>query len=289
MLERIVDLTKISTDFPELKEPQILRDNLIDTLDDMLESLDLVIVEGKEGIGKTTLLAQFAKRHESQAISIFISPTSCYTYDLANIRFEFCNQMHWILYKDDLQEEEASESLMNKHLMRLSCLAKRHKETFYFVIDGLCDIPDRDSHIRESLFSMLPLGSQRFRFLISGDANQFLTFEHTIRCKPFPMSGFTLEQTIKYLEGGNVGIAQRSIQEIWRTCRGNPAYLASIRRLLLSGEISIQVLMKELPSKLPELFEIEWRKVNPDDEKLLHLLLFLLMITEHIQLRSYHG
>jgi translation initiation factor RLI1 len=102
MLEKIVDLTKVSIDFPELKEPQILRDPMIDTLEDMLESLDLVIVEGKEGMGKTTLLAQFAKRHKSCTISIFINSTSRYTYDPANIQFEFCNQINWILYKDIL-------------------------------------------------------------------------------------------------------------------------------------------------------------------------------------------
>ncbi len=52
--------------FPALPKPMIPRDNILDTLERVFQSdIDLLLIGGEEGIGRTTLLAQFAQRHRS--------------------------------------------------------------------------------------------------------------------------------------------------------------------------------------------------------------------------------
>ena len=78
----ILDLTKISHTFPVLPMDLIKRDNLVDTLETMFEGeVDVIIVEGLEGIGKTTLLAEFCQRHPYNAFPLFIRPSSKWNYD----------------------------------------------------------------------------------------------------------------------------------------------------------------------------------------------------------------
>jgi ABC-type taurine transport system ATPase subunit len=60
---RVLDLTSICRCFPDSPSPEVCRDNLLDTIGKIFENIDVVVVEGEEGIGKTTLLAQFAGKY----------------------------------------------------------------------------------------------------------------------------------------------------------------------------------------------------------------------------------
>ena len=97
----IVDLTVISQSYPTLEEPTVYREGVIDTIERILkDSIDLVLIEGDENIGKTTTLAQFAKKNNSNCISYFIKPTSRWSYRPDFILIDICNQIQWILNKD---------------------------------------------------------------------------------------------------------------------------------------------------------------------------------------------
>ncbi len=50
--------------FPESPKLEVPRTNVIDTIEDIFKNdVQVVVVEGEDGIGKTTLLSQFARRH----------------------------------------------------------------------------------------------------------------------------------------------------------------------------------------------------------------------------------
>jgi ATP/maltotriose-dependent transcriptional regulator MalT len=71
----VMDLTTVCHSFPRLPERMISRDNIIDVLERMFDGgIELVSVEGEDGLGKTTLLAQFAKCHPHNTFSVFIRP-----------------------------------------------------------------------------------------------------------------------------------------------------------------------------------------------------------------------
>lgn len=271
----VMDLTVACQSFPELPKPEIRRENFLDTIDTIFESnTQLVVIEGAEGIGKTTLLAQFARRHPDRALSLFIKPTSRWGYDPEILRFDLCNQLNWILCQEELSPtEDIGDGFLRTGLLGLRKRARHLRSMFYFVVDGLDEIPEQDVSIRHLVLEMLPLGLPSFRFLLSGDLDHLSGYiPQGVSHKSYPLSGFTLDQTVNYFEG--LAIDRPSIEEIYKICRKIPGHLATVRRILLSGT-SVQTLFEEMPDQLPDLFEIEWRRVRANDENQLHLLAIL--------------
>ena len=170
----VLDLTAICQSFPETPEPSILRDNLLDTIDTIFwGGIELVAVEGVDGIGKTILLTQFARKHPNHALSLFIRPTSRWAYDPGLLRKDLCNQLNWVLHNEELLNGEVPEDAVLRDLLsRLLRRARRKGELFYFLVDGLHDIPKEDKQVRDLVLDMLPLGLPGFRFLIAGELEE---------------------------------------------------------------------------------------------------------------------
>jgi len=274
---QVVDPTVICQSFPETPRPEIARDNILSTIETIFQSdIELVAVEGQQGIGKTTLLAQFARRHPDHTLSLFVRPTSRWACDPGILRLDLCNQLQWVLHQEELQEpERADDSFLGAKLFELGKRARYEQCTFYFVLDGLEEILEDASHARDLILDMMPFGHASFRFLLSGDSERLSTrVREGVRVKSFPLPGFTLDQTIKYLQGLPLALDQPSIEEIFQTCQGVPGHLASIRRIIQS-RTDVQTLLEELPEKLPGLFEIEWRRVKADDPTQQHVLAIL--------------
>jgi len=151
----VMDLTVVCQSFPELPEPQIHRENFLDTIDRIFESgTELVVAEGKEGIGKTTLLAQFAARHPNHALSLFIRPTR-WACDPEILRFDLCNQVHWALRQEELASmPDLGDAFLRTSWSKLRKRTRYRKETFYFVVDGLDEIPEENAHVRNRTFPL---------------------------------------------------------------------------------------------------------------------------------------
>jgi hypothetical protein len=275
-LVEIMDLTKISQNFPEYKNDEIERENFLNTITTAYEGDNNVIVlETKEGIGKTTLLAQFVRRNPTTAISLFTRPSSAYAYDPGVIRLDLCNQIHWILFQTEVKNPEVVDSAyMNNRLFELHRRAKRRRETIYFVIDGLDEIPAENEFILKSILDMLPIGLPGFTFLFSaqdGILSKTLS-ERKIKVKPLTLSGFSFDEASKYLKELNLNVDQ--LREIYHISKTSPGDLSNIKRIIQSG-FSID----DLPQKLPEFFKIEWSKIDMENQDVIKLL----AVTAHDQ------
>src|SRR2546425_162076 len=98
----ILDTTRICSSFPETYGIQIKRENILHSLETTLDSETYILtVEGCEGMGKTTLLAQFAAKNSNNCASVFVKPTSRFTYDPNFLLADICNQIHWILRAEE--------------------------------------------------------------------------------------------------------------------------------------------------------------------------------------------
>src|SRR5690554_7749723 len=94
----VVDLTDIALDFPEPLEDEISRDAMISTVEVLVsDGASLVFVEGREGIGKTIMLAQFARVHGKKTFSLFLGGGSQYNFEIPSIRWNLLSQLHWFL------------------------------------------------------------------------------------------------------------------------------------------------------------------------------------------------
>jgi len=266
----VMSLTAISRGFPSIPVAEVVRDNFLDTIDSIFLDRPIVTVEGPEGIGKTTLLAQYARRSPDTSISLFIQPLSRLSYAADYIRLVLLEQIHWILAKAPLLAETIHDTELATQIPILQKRALRGKTSFTFVIDGLEDIPVDDVRSLETILrDILPLGFSGFRFLLSGDLTRLSSvFGKSLPAKSFPLPPFSLDDTIKYL--ADLQRDTQAVEDLRRLCKGVPGHLAVVRRLLLTGT-SVDQLLDEDLSGLPDFLAVEWNSLRaaPPDERLL--------------------
>ena len=266
------DITAVANSFPELPAKQVIRENILTTLDDMFNSgIQLLTVEGAEEIGKTTLLAQFAKRHATRTICLFIKPTSWFSYDLQILLRDMCNQMHFALQGKELTEDEQTdESYYRQLVFGLARMAARKNSDFYFVIDGIQDVPD-ESQVKSTIVGLLPVGIGRIKCLVAAEPEYIQNYlGRKIQAKTYVLSGLALEETFAYFS--DLQIDKKFFEELYKiSSRGVPGQIASIRRLLEAGT-SPESLLNDLAEKLPNLFDLEWTAVDQNNDLLLNLL-----------------
>jgi hypothetical protein len=270
----IVDILTVCQYVPELPQPLIPRDGVLHSIDALFQSdYKVVVVEGA-GLGKTTLLTQFALEHLKQVVLLYLRPNSRWGIDREVLRFDLANQLEWILTKTELASmNEIDDAALRNRWFELHRHLRRQHRFLYVVVDGLGDLPPDQQTLVPALLDLLPFGWPQFRFLFSGDASHIAPhLPRGYNAKSVPLPHFTLDETVRYF--ASLEIDHPTIVDIYRTCRGNPVYLAGIRRLLQTGT-PVERLLVTLPQHLPDLFTMEWRTINASDSTA-HLVIALL-------------
>ena len=262
---QLINLMAIANTVPIVVDPSIDRGNVLDTIDTIFEAgTELILVEGEEGIGKTILLYQFVARHPENAISLFIRPASRWGYDPEIIGHDLCNQLSWILNRKELSGSDFDIGFLRSFLYQLQRRIRRRIEHFYFVIDGLHEIPPEDEQMKDHILNMLPFGLQGFHFLISSESDQSsLKTIPGVKFKTFPVTGFIFDETVRYFK--DLTTNTKALWEFHQTCKGIPGYLAALRRILQTG-LNEEKLLEEMPTWLPDLFDLEWLGVTSEND-----------------------
>lgn len=271
----VEDLSRISETYPGLPEPLVERDFLIESILDELRHNDAIFLAWPEGYGKTTLLSQFVKKKGSRAINLFIE--SRWTYEPESVRRDLCNQMHWILNGEEIGREfmynNGSESkfLVNRYFRKVNKKGRRG-DSFYIVIDGLEDIPDKDKHARDEIINSLPFGAAGISFVFSGEPSLLPEdIRPKVRAESFSSVLFGKQDTEGYL--GDLVSERQKILEIHNTCRSIPGRLASVRRILEKG-VSAESILRRRIDEVEDLFDVEWEDVSDKDREVLALISF---------------
>lgn len=275
-----LDLTTLSTTFPDLPEPQIPRDNLIGLLHDRFgPERKVIIVQGPVGAGKSTLLAQFARTFPDRCFTFFVGttlPTSHPRYFLLDL----CEQVAKVLRQNteriDQLDTDGLKQLFVHLYRRAAREARISKVPYYFIIDGLewISVAGQDETILDLLPAQPP---SNIRLLASSDPYRDFPFQHDRWDIPF----FALRDTELYLAG--LGLCKDDIQRVHKSCQGMPGYLGAIRRLMVSG-VSFEELPQKLPDELRGLFEIEWARMKAADANFLTALALLAFSKEPLTL-----
>jgi hypothetical protein len=271
----IVDLPDQSLNFPPAPSPEIIRDYVVNTLRSLLQDdIYATAIEGAEGIGKTTVLAQFARKHPTTAVSLFISASNRMSYDPDLIRLDIATQVYCAATGSVLDRSNFDPALLKSYYLELQYKAKLTKSLIYFIIDGIDELESahRPSVI-QYLSDILPLGIPQFRFLFSGDERLYKTLTGPrLILKAFPLTEFSVEEARALL--GEFDLPPEAAAELNIICRGMPGRLTGVLRALRKG-ITVADFIRDAPTRWPEFFEIDWNQVSHDDNNLERILALL--------------
>ena len=218
---QLMDLVEVSGSFPRLPLHQVEREPVLVTLEQLLQNNQVVVVEGPQGIGKTTVLAQFAKLHSRTTLSLFIKPTANYTVYPEILLLDLCNQFEWALHQREIDVEQVNASLLTKQVFSLRRKARSAKQIYYFVVDGLHHVPKTEQNVLDQILGLLPpFEDKDFRFLFSGDLKQLdLNRLAPHSSKSFPLTGFTYDETLRYFN--DTQLTQNMVKRLHNTYHGH--------------------------------------------------------------------
>lgn len=268
----VVDLPLLSANFPPAVPAEVRRDNIVNTLSNLVvDSVYAAAVEGVEGIGKTTVLSQFVRRHNTTAVSLFITAANRLSFDPELIGTDISVQVHWILNGEVLDRNRYDPALLKSYYADLQRIAKQRRCPIYFVVDGIEELDTRGrNNLLQALSDILPLGIPQFRFLFSGDESIYTgLLNPRLIIKSFPLPEFSVEETRSLFTAH--GLTPETASELNSMCRGLPGRLSGVLRGLDSQVISVDFI-QDPATKWPEFFEIDWRQVDPEDTTLARIL-----------------
>src|SRR3990170_4122240 len=281
-----LDLTTISTTFPDLPQLEISRDNIISWIKDRFGNENRAIaVQGTVGAGKTTLLSQFAKTFPDRCFSFFIG-TTLRTSHPAPFLVDLCEQLARVLGErsETLRHADSDtlEYTFAKWQQTLAYYSRKTKRNFYFVIDGLEWIPP-DSQ-GEALLRLLPHppSNAGIFLLVSSDPARVLRFNfEAVKIPPFSVT-----ETETYLSG--LGLLRDQALLVHQNCGGHPGYLAAVRRLLLSGA-KPEEFSERMPTEVRDLYDIEWSRAKVDGSDLVFPLALIAYSKESLTFETIAG
>ncbi len=263
-IAEVVELTSICSTFPERLENEFPRDNMISTLLAMLKSNnEIVVVEGEEGGGKTTLLAQFARAHSMQTFSAFVKDSSQYAWDPIMVAQNLHEQIQFALGNIQFRKHAETEvqGQLRQSITELQRRSNRERKIYYFIVDGLDELPPEANAAIEHIMECLPIGLSTFRFLLSGSVERLMAYRRgRVTLKPWTLPWFSLDETAKYFK--DVPGTEEHIQTIYKLSnKGIPGKLALIRRLCGASQIPVDQMLTNLGDHAPDLLETEWKNV----------------------------
>jgi len=247
---------------PQLPRDFVARDHYIESLRDLLISDEIVVyLESDHGAGRTVLLSHFCRTYSSNTFSLFIKPTSKISYSVEYLTQLLAEQLWSYLFDKPVPSEQFDEGAL-RHLV-LQVRKKSRGARLFVVVDGLQQVPVEDA--RQILAEVLPLGVDKFSFLISASEEKFAGEVGGMRTKAFPLPKFGDYEADEYLS--DLTLTGVEHDQVKRLCRGNIGHLASFKRLVASGRTPQELLSSDLEQN-PDFVRLEFSAVPSLNENL---------------------
>lgn len=286
-IAEVLDMNSFANTLPKLPNDLIHREHLINDIIDYFEyDTNVVILEGKENSGKTVVMTQLARHFYDNCVTIFINSNQHLSYDINLIRYDICSQIHWFLQKEELKNVEiVDEQYIKLKLYELIRYLRKTNKVMYFIIDGIDQLVDLNNSIIELIFEMFPIGYDFCRYIISSNIGKLTSKLNPIfknsKIESFRLPSPSQDEIVIYLNRLD-NITQEKAEEIYKICKGNFGNISYIKRSLLKGETSGNILDK-LQSKYQDIYDAEWSNINLNDtllRDLLALMAFDLNLTQ---------
>lgn len=255
----------VSAQIPPRPDQYIDRPHYAEILSNLFQNEDAVVLTDSAGAGRTTLLAEFARQHETHAVTLFLRPVSRFSYDPTFIAAAIAEQLRSFARHDNISSDsESPEAAVRRLYVQLG--NRRSMHDLFFIIDGLDDLPHaEETSLLKQVLDLLPFGLPRTKFLLTGHETEVVLREmQRLRVVPHRLPGFSPPEVAAYFadqtqDSGDLA----KLREF--AGKGNPGKLAVIRRLLVGG-VGLKELLGAPHRHLADLFRLEWNRLDIRDD-----------------------
>lgn len=261
----LIDLTLLSNTIPKKQPIEIDRENIIKNIEQTFSSSQkIIMIEGLNETGKTTLLAQFSRKHKSNCISFFVGDDywkSNLTYFLTEMIRQMTNvcseglKSH-ILSMDYEEFEDFKLIQVFTRLYNDLCKQARQKGIpYYIVIDGLDKIGPSTGE--ENILKYLPKGDRDGVFVL---LSSLKGIDYDFQYFPMQIPFFSKLETEILLQDN---LEKEEIDYVYSVSDGMPGYILEISRQLRDSKPK-DLVIKNLPPTLNILLERNWANYDED-------------------------
>lgn len=239
--------------FSGFPENYIWREHLSKTIEDLFSTeIDVVQLEGRSGIGLTSLAAEYAIHSETCVISLFIRGGSRLSYAPFRLAADLLAQAETYLGVSVAPILDVV-SAWHGRFAQLQEHQRRQGRRILFLVDGLHQIPIDDTRFVGEIFKdLLAIGVPGVKHLITfGEKSIIGTYLEAAKCRPYRSSRLSSRESETIFEAA--GINKNEFKNYYSYTDGIPALVQSACRLHLQGR-GLDGLTKELTS----FYNAEW-------------------------------
>lgn len=222
----LMDMFYRSETKPHIRERLISREQYLEFLEGQLEENRVLCVQGEEGVGVTTTLALFAKRHGNHCASYFNNGWSRYLLNPKAIVSSLQSQLE--LANANI-EDGYNEKNLTTWVYRLNKMTRGKNRYLYFVFDGFDKLPvvfvDGIKSVLAPLFSV-----SNARFIFSGDTQNLkqLLPEGTVLKQTNELFKFQENDVDGYLRGVDPHMEAEDISIFYNLSKKGNARLLTV-------------------------------------------------------------
>lgn len=248
---------------------EVNRENIILTIEKKLLELDVLFIEGEEGIGKTAILHQFVAKHPNNCFAYFIDSKDSNTFTNLSILKSFCNQLHFINRGSSLEEIVDVNNYSNEDWLKdyLSTEKIRNKtnQVFYFVIDGLDEISqDRQYEIKEQILDKLPYDKHNIKLILTGGQNKNI-LKNNCSFDKFEIPFLAKNESYNLFKDS---ITIEQFDKINEFCKNNLGKIVFFRDLVNKSGFKIENLIEKLSTDIRDVYQYLWSLLPNENENI---------------------
>lgn len=239
---RLTDMTYFSGTFPGEVEHELWRDIHLSLCEDKLYENTVVCLTGEEGVGMTTFLSQFARKHHDHCVSYFYNGFDRIQLDSEVMEGDITRQLYWYANRCNCPYEVKHVNDVYTGVLRQ--LRQSKGDVMYFVFDGFSDIP---SEYKENICKLIEkLQWEKAHFLLSGKKEEICDlFKQTRKwsISEVTLLRFSEADTYDYFSRSNPELSKEQLYQLYKISRGNARRMNDLRTKYLCND-RMEELMK---------------------------------------------
>lgn len=250
-----------STDFPGFQPNYQRRNTLCNEFIRYLSSandIDVLLIEGRPGIGSTSICAEYFETVQEPAILLVVHAGSRAGYSIPYLLDQGLRQAKIILGEaDDVGISENPVADWQRVMLRLRRNISSQRRRLHIIIDGLHQIPVEDErNLQDIVKNVLCLGIPEIRHVITWtEGVKPPAFLARSKVRPVGVPPLNEAEATAYLIAS--GVEGLLIDEIISSTGCIPAKLSSVVRLSRMGASKLI----DLHAPLSGFYELEWNSL----------------------------